>query len=417
MGDLRRSIEKVLPPPGLPRRLATQSAVLGVGSGTYLTGSVVFFTLYVGLTPVQVGLGFSLAGLIGLLGSLPLGHLADRVGGQRAWVIGALAGAAAFAAYPFAGGFWTFLLVIAAEAVADTLANSGRMVYTAAALPREDRVRAMAFNRAYLNVGFTVGSGLGAAALALDSRAGLLTLVLANAVGLVLNAIFVARMPAVHADPVAAGSRPSPWGVLRDHPYTALAGLFGVLWLNATLFGEVIPLWAITMTDAPKPLLGALFALNTVMAVALQVRATRGADSIAGSTRMLRWAALASVVACPVLALSGSTHGWVTIGLLALSIVLVTATELWMSGAQWYLQTEIPPPEQRGAYMGASKSVGGVSKMLGPASLTFLAIHTGGWGWWVIAGIFALAAAATGPILAWVTRTPRNGVIRVPQTA
>jgi MFS family permease len=405
----------ILPPAGLPRRLATQSAVLGIGSGTYLTGSVVFFTLYVGLTPLQVGIGFSVAGLIGLVGSLPLGHLADRIGGRRAWVLGALGGAAAFAAYPLAGGFWSFLVLMVAEAAADTLANSGRMVYTAAAVPRETRVRTMAFIRAYLNVGFTIGSGLGAAALALDSRAGLLTLVLANAGGLVLNAFFVWRMPAVAV--VRQGPRPNPWGVLRDHPYTSLAGLFGVLWLNATLFGEVVPLWAITMTDAPKPLLGVLFAINTVMAVALQVRATRGADSLAGSVRLLRWAGVASAMACPVVALSGATHGWLTVGLLAASIVLLTCTELWMSGAQWYLQTEVPPPDQRGAYMGASKSVGGVTKMLGPAGLTFLAIHTGGWGWWLIAGIFVAAAFAAGPIVAWIARTPRNGVVRVSQPA
>ena len=300
-------------------------------------------------------------------------------------------------------------MLITLEAAADTFANAGRMVYMGAALAREDRVRTMAFARAYLNVGFTIGSGLGAAALALDSRTGLLILVLANAAGLALNALFVARMPIASVER-AVEAKPSPWGVLRDHPYTALASLFGVLWLNATLFGEVVPLWAITMTDAPKPLLGVLFAINTIMAVALQVRATRGADSIAGSTRLLRWAALATVAACPVVALTGSTHGWTTIALLALTIVLLTATELWMSGAQWYLQTEIPPPSQRGAYMGASKSVGGVTKMLGPASLTFLAIHTGGWGWWLIAAIFVVAWAAAGPVVAWVERTPRNGV-------
>ncbi|WP_307834472.1 MFS transporter [Paractinoplanes lichenicola] len=400
----------MLPPPGLPRRLATQSALLGIGGGTFLTGSVVFFTLYVGLSPIQVGLGFSLAGLVGLVGSLPLGHLADRIGGRRAWVLGALGGAATFAAYPFTDGFWMFLVLITIEATADTFANAGRMVYMAAAVRREERVRTMAFARAYLNVGFTVGSGLGAAALALDSRAGLLVLVLANAAGLALNALFVARMPAQPSLRTTRERQPSPWGVLRDHPYTALASLFGVLWLNATLFGEVVPLWAITMTDAPKPLLGVLFAINTVMAVALQVRATRGADSLTGSTRLLRWAALASVAACPVVALSGATHGWATIALLAFAIVLLTATELWMSGAQWYLQTEIPPAEQRGAYLGASKSVGGVTKMLGPASLTFLAIHTGGWGWWLIAGIFVVAWAAARPIVAWVERTPRNGL-------
>ncbi|MET0423903.1 MAG: MFS transporter, partial [Actinoplanes sp.] len=346
------SLRKILPPPGLPRRLAAQSAIYAVGNGTFLTGSVVFFTLYVGLSPVQIGVGFSVAGLIGLVGSLPFGHLADRIGGQRAWVLGALGGAVAFAVYPLTRGFWTFLLVLALHTVAETLANAGRMVYTAAALPREIRVRAMAFTRAYLNVGFTVGAGLGAAALALDSRPGLLALVLFSAAGMAVNAFFVARMPAVAPPEIAAdpAERPNPWGVLKDHPYTLFAVLFAVLWMHGTIFGELIPLWAITMTDAPKPVLGALFALNTVLAVTLQVRATRGSDSMGGAVRLTRWGALATALACPVVALSGQTHGLATIAVLALAVVLTTATELWVSAAQWYVQTEVPPPAQRGAY-------------------------------------------------------------------
>jgi hypothetical protein len=421
MGDGRRLLSKVLPPPGLPRSLAFQSAVYAVGNGTYLTGSVVFFTRYVGLTPVQIGLGFSFAGFLGLVGSLPLGHIADRIGGKRAWVIGALVGAAAFACYPMARGFWSFLVVLGVETVADMLANGGRMVYTAASLPAETRVRTMAFQRAYLNVGFTIGSGLGAAALALDSRDGLLALVLANAVGMVVNAVVVSRMPdaRVPAPTGDTGRRPSPWGVLRDHPYTALSVIFTVvIAINGMIFGELIPLWAVTMTDAPKPLLGALFALNTVLAVLLQVRATRGADSLPGSVRLVRRAALATAVACPVVALSGATHGVVTIAVLAVAVVLVTATELWGSAASWYVQTEVPPAAQRGAYQGANRTVGGVAGMIGPASLTFLAIRTGGWGWWVIAGVFVLAAAAIRPVMAWVERTPRNGATRgIPEPA
>jgi hypothetical protein len=414
MGDGRSLLSKVLPPAGLPRSLAFQSAVYAVGNGTYLTGSVVFFTRYVELTPVQIGLGFSFAGFLGLVGSLPLGHFADRIGGRRAWVVGALVGAAAFACYPLAGGFWSFLVVLSVETVAEMLANGGRMVYTAAALPAESRVRIMAFQRAYLNVGFTVGSGLGAAALALDSRGGLLALVLANAVGMVVNAVVVSRMPDATV-PAAGGDsgRPSPWGVLRDHPYTALSVIFTVvIVINGMIFGELIPLWAVTMTDAPKPLLGALFALNTVLAVLLQVRATRGADSLPGSVRLVRRAALATALACPVIALSGATHGMVTVAVLAVAVVLVTATELWGSAASWYVQTEVPPAGQRGAYQGANRTVGGVAGMIGPASLTFLAIRTGGWGWWVVAGVFVAAAAAIRPVMAWVERTPRNGAPR-----
>jgi MFS family permease len=384
-----------------------QSAIFAIGSGTYLTGSVVFFTIYVGLSPVQIGIGLSVAGLIALVTSLPIGHLADRLGGRRTWIAGAVAGGAAFALYPLTTGFWTFIAVLTLEATAEVVANAGRAVYTAAALPKEIRVRAMAFNRAYLNVGFTVGSGLGAGAIALDSRTGLLLLVLANAAGMLVNAAFVARMPAVAKTGVQ--HRASPWGVLRDHPYTALATVLGVVGLNGTIFGDLIPLWAITMTDVPKPLLGALFALNTVMAVTLQVIATRGADSMTGSTRLLRRAALAMALACPVIALSGATHGPVTIAVLAVGVVLTTATELWTSAAQWYFQTEIPPAEQRGAYIGASRSVFGVLQMAGPASLTFLAIRTGGWGWWVIAALFAACAAAVRPVVGWVARTPRNG--------
>jgi hypothetical protein len=410
MAELRGIIRKVLPPDGLPRSLAFQSAVLAIGTGTYMTGSVVFFTLYAGLSATQISIGLSLAGLIGLATSLPFGHLADRAGGRRIWVIGALAGAAAFLLYPLTTGFWTFLLILTFEATADVLANAGRAVYTAAALPREIRVRAMAFSRAYLNVGFTVGAGLGAAALALNSRTGLLLLVLANAAGLLVNAFFVARMPAVAALPrEAPGPRPSAWGVLRDHPYTALAAVLGLINLQETVLTVVLPLWAVTMTDAPKPILGALFALNTVLAVALQVAATRGAGSLRGSARLTRWAALAAAVACPVIAVSGATGGWVTVGVLAAGVVLATAAELWSSAASWFFQTEVPPPDQRGVYAGANRSVNGVARMVGPAALTALAIGTGGWGWWVIAALFAASAAAVNPVVAWVARTPRNG--------
>jgi hypothetical protein len=203
-------------------------------------------------------------------------------------------------------------------------------------------------------------------------------------------------------------------GVLRDHPYTATSLIFAVvIAINGMIFGELISLWTVTMTDAPKPVFGALFALNTVLAVLLQVRATRGADSLPGAVRLTRLAALTTAVACPVVALTGATHGWATIALLALAVVLVTATELWGSAASWYVQTEVPPAAQRGAYLGANRTVGGVARMIGPAALTFLAIRTGGWGWWVIAGLFIVTAAAVRPVLAWVQRTPRNGATRL----
>ena len=401
-------MSKMLPPPGLPRAIAFQSAVIAVGSGTFLTGSVVFFTHVLGLSPVQIGIGLSLAGLVGLVGSLPLGGLGDRLGGKRSWVIGALVEAVAFATYPLARSFAAFLVLMVVEAAADTFANVGRTMYTAEAIPAETRVRTMAFARAYLNIGFTIGAGLGAAALALNSTSALIGMVLLNSAGLVINAVVVARLPAV---PTATGVRVKVGrlAVLRDHPYLAVSVLLAVLWFHGVLFTEIIPLWAITHTDVPKPVLGALFALNTVMAVALQVPATRGADTLTGTVRLLRRSAWASAIACPMVAFSGMTHGLLTIAVLALAVVLTTATELWSSAAQWFIQTDVPPAEQRGSYVGAGRMIGSAGKMIAPAGLTLLAIQTGGWGWWLIAAIFVACAFAAQSAIGWVARTPRVG--------
>jgi len=91
MTGRRLDASRLLPPKGLPRAISLQSAVIAIGGGTFLTGSVVFFTHVLRLSPLQIGTGLSIAGLVSLFASMPLGALADKVGGQRAWVIGAVA--------------------------------------------------------------------------------------------------------------------------------------------------------------------------------------------------------------------------------------------------------------------------------------------------------------------------------------
>lgn len=397
---------QLLPPAGVPRTIAFQSALYAVGSGTFLTGSIVFFNRVLGLSPLQIGTGLSIAGLTSVLASLPLGGLTDRLGGRRAWVIGAAVEGLAVACYPLAKSFAEFIALMMVIALADALAGSGRTVYTAEVIPAEGRVRTMAFARAYLNVGFTIGTGVGAAALALGSTAALNGMVLLDAAILLLNALVVARLlPAVAAQHHEV--RRSPLAALRDRPYLAVSALVAVLLYHAVIFTDIIPLWAITHTDTPKAVLGGLFALNTVLAVLLQVPATRGTDGLPSTVRLLRRAALASAVACPVAALAGLTKGLWTVLALALAVLLLTGTELWLSAAQWFFQTDVPPAALRGAYLGMGRMISSIASTAAPAGLTLLAIQTGGWGWWVIAAGFLACAVLAGPTVGWLARTDR----------
>ncbi|GAA2333479.1 MFS transporter [Dactylosporangium salmoneum] len=406
----------LLPPAGIARSLCVQSLVWAFGNGVFTTGAAVFFLHPARLSPVQVGIGFSVSGALSLLLSVPLGGLADRFGGRRTWLAGVLAEAFVLLWFPWLHGFAAFLALLPLAALAEAVSSGGRMVYQARVLPREERVRSLAFVRSAMNVGFFAGGGAAAVPLAIGSDWAYRCMVLVNALGMLANGLLIARMP---ADGVLDGrcAPPTParrGAVWRDRPFLALVGLLSVLSMHASLTSEVVPLWLTARTDAPRAALAVLFGLNTALCVGLQVMASRGADSPAGIARVLRRGGLAVAAACLPLYLAGRSTGWTTVALLLAGCALVTLGELWQSAGYWGVTTELPPPAARGEYAGAARMSYGLQHMLGPAALTFLALHGGGLGWLAVAGAFVLATLAVGPAMTWITATPRVAPTTVP---
>jgi MFS family permease len=399
--------QQIAPPPGVARALTIRSIVYAAGSGVFQAGSAVFFTQYLGLTAAQVGIGLSVAGALTVLCSIPLGTLTDRFGARRTWIVAGFAEALLFFAYPLIGSFAAFLGLVCVLALADLTASTAKHVYTLQALPPAERVRALAYQRSALNVGFTAGAALSGVALAIGTRPAYLGLVLTNGAVLLVTAVLISRLPKVRT--TGSTPRTNPFAALADRPFLALSGVNGVLQAHQTLFGVVLPLWTLTQTDAPKVLVPVLYMVNTVLAVTFQVRASRGSETPLGAARSLRISGATVALSALLLGAATFTSGVITIAALVAGTVMLTMGELTQSAGAWGITATLPPEDRRGEYTGAFRLGGQVQQSLAPAGLTMLAVGTGGWGWLVIAALMLVAGHYAPAAVRWALRTPRLG--------
>lgn len=394
---LKQLLAVLVPPTTLERRLVVQSILSAFATGSFLTGTAVFFTRIVGLSASQVGLGLSISGIVVLLCSVPLGRLTDRLGAQRTWVIGSILEAGLYFLWPWLEGFWLFVLMLGVLAATETAARAGRGAYTIEVFPRKTRVRSMAYMRSARNIGYTLGAAGGGFALAIGTDEAIMAVPLVTGALLAINAVMVARLPDVsRSKPVEAVALASPAG-LRNVGFVVLSVCNGILGSNQVLLNIVVPLWLVERTDAPPVLLAWLFGTNTVLAVLLQVPAARGADTVAGSLRSARLAALAFVASCAILAVTHDTVGWVSIVLIWVGHVTITGAELWSSAAHWGWLAELSDPRRLGEYQGVWNLGYQVESIIGPGLFTYLAMHWGTPGWALIAAIAVVAAVVAHP--------------------
>ncbi|CUR60946.1 putative membrane protein [metagenome] len=392
--------QRILPPTKLERDLVWQCVLSAFATGTFLTGTAVYFTKVVGLSGAEVGLGMSTAAGVTLLLQLPMGRLADRVGAKPLWALASAVEAALYLAWPLIGGMVTFVLMLSVLAIFETAGRNARNVYRIAVFPRDVRVRALAYMRAARNVGYTLGAGASGVALGLGLDAVRLIPFVTGAL-LVLNALLIATVLPVIARqlPVADGDDPASIAppAWRNPGYVVLSVCNGVLSSNQVLLNVVVPLWLVERTDAPPALLAWLFGTNTVLAVLLQVRASRVADSVDGSLRAVRWSGWAFIVSCGLIAWTHETVGWVSILLIWVGHVTITGAELWQSAADWSFTSDLSDHRRLGDYQGVWGLGYQIEPIIFPALYTWLALQVGTPGWIVIALIGVTAAVVAHP--------------------
>ncbi|MEU0164522.1 MFS transporter [Streptomyces iakyrus] len=401
---LRAWFRETLPAAGNARRLGVLTLIQSLGLGVFLTSSAVFFTRTIGIPAQRVGLALSVAGLCGLLCTVPIGRLADRLGAGRVLTANFLLAAVGFTAYCLVDGFAAFLAVACAIAVLETSAGALQASLTDALVGEAEWVRVSAQMRSLFNLGFLGGAALAGAAIAAGTSTALYATVLANAA---LQLVSVAVLLGMRL-PAGAGPRATaveaPGGVLRsaalrDVRYVAVALVCGALELYHPLLTVGLPLWIVTATDAPALLVSGLLILDTVLVLLFQVAVSKGARTPAGAARMLRWAGWALGASCLVFAVSGG-HGALldSVALLGGALVLVLG-ELYQASASWGLSFGLAPAGRQGEYQAVFSLGRGFQQFAGPWLMTSLVVGAAGTGWLVLAALFALLGLAAPPLV------------------
>ncbi|NJP48007.1 MFS transporter [Actinacidiphila epipremni] len=241
-----------------------------LGSGLYLPLTLVFIRDVTGLSATAVGLGVTVAAGVGLAANPVAGVLVDRFGARTVLVGTYVLRAVGFALYPVVGSFAALVAVAALIAVGDRAYYPAASGYTAAVAEGAERDRLYALVAMARNVGFGAGGLLSAAALALAGTHGFGLLAAVNAASFLAAAGCLAlaapstavppRAPTVKKP--AAAPRGGYRAVLADRPFLSLVAAEQAFTLAHSVLPVALPLYAVTVLDAPPAVLGILYTLT-----------------------------------------------------------------------------------------------------------------------------------------------------------
>ncbi|MGW6200099.1 MFS transporter [Kribbella sp. NPDC055110] len=394
---------QMLPPAGAPRDLAMAQLANAVGDGAFVVTSALFFTRVVGLSTAEVGLGLTIAWLVGFLAGVPLGNLADRRGARGTAVLLALTTATAVASFLVVRSFAGFLIAAIVYACSQTGLTAARQALLAGLVAPAERTRIRAFLQSTVNAGLAFGALLGGVALRFDSKAAYLIVFGIDALSFLIAAGLLKRVPSIATTRRVVGE--PRLAVLHDRPYAVLALINAVMLLFMPLISLVGPLWIVTRTSAPSWVVASLMIVNTLGVTLFQVRIAKSVKDLRTASRSVRYAGVAMLAACAVFATTAATTGATTAGVLIVAAALLTLGEMKLASGAWEISFGLAPADKQGQYQGFFGTGPAIARMLGPALLTTVILGWGPIGWLVVGALFLGTSCATGPAVRWAART------------
>lgn len=400
----------LLPERGPRRVYGLVTLVNTFGFGLIVTSMVLYFTRVLHMSANEVGLGMTVAGLIGLVAGVPMGDLADRYGPRVVVRATFLVSCLTSVGFLLIRDFAAFVAV----AAVDMLAMNANAAADGALLRRvggEDEGDATVFRSvayAITNVGIALGAAGCAAAVQIGTPGAYRVLIAGNALTFAGAWVVSGRLPKYQ--PLPRPDDGPRWGALTDRPFVAYAAHNALLSMQYFVILTPLPLWIVTRTRAPGWTVGAVLLLNTLIVIAFQVRVGRNVSTIAQGGGALRKAGLLFLVSCCAIGFSAGLPGWAALLLVAAAIAVHSVGELYHASGTFALDFGLAPEHAQGQYQGMAGLGLGAGGALAPVLMLGLCLTFGTAGWIGLGGLFAILGLTAPAIARWGARTRPPGL-------
>ncbi|MFJ8495608.1 MFS transporter [Streptomyces sp. NPDC094038] len=385
------------------RALIRSSFVNRVGSGLFNATSTLYFTRVVHLPAAEVGAGLTIAGLVGLLAGVPVGHLADRYGPRLVTLLTLCIQAGTMASFVLVRSWAAFTLL----ATLDLLAASANNASRGALIARVGGDQPAVFRarlRNYVNLGLLLGTVGAAVAIQVGSRSAYTALILVNTASYLIGAMLLLRVPGYAPLPADGGTR-NPLRALADRPFLAVSALNGAMGLQYQVVALLLPIWISSYTDAPRWTVAAVYGCNAALCIALQVRIGSTVETIRQGGHAFRRAGVVFLLSCPLMALAADVPRWEAVTLLLIAVCVHSVGEVLHSSAGFVLGFGLAPDHAQGQYQGLVGLGFDAGQAVAPAFLTGVCLALGQWGWLLLGALLAVLGLLGPPVAGWAGRS------------
>ena len=345
----------------------------------------------------QAGLIVALIGVGHILGDIPAGTLAQRIGDRRAMLVAGGVMVLALVACALAPSLWLFAVAVLITGFVSAVFAVARQAYVTEAAPPLMRARALSTLAGTQRIGTFIGPFAGALVIHLTDTRGAYWLAVALCF---VAAAIVLFVPDVAPLPVDRNAVPMTLrGIVREH-----RSLLGTLGMAVVLIGiargartTVLPLWTESLGwDATATSL--LFGLSGAVDMLLFYPSGRFMD-----LRGRLWIGIPSMLTMMLaFALLPLTATVVTVSLVAMLLGFANGIG---SGIIMTFGADVAPDGYRSQFLGVWRLLGDTGNALGPLILSAAAALGS-----LAAGVWVVGAAAGGAAGAMARWAPRWSV-------